>query len=55
MIQALLEVYNKHMQMTITDISAFTNAEDRWKTAEGCNSSAGNPALHIEGHLLATF
>lgn len=51
MIQALLEVYNRHMQMTITDISAFSNEDDIWKTAEGINNSAGNLALHIVGNL----
>lgn len=51
MIQDLLEVYKKNMQMVIADVTAYSNEEDIWVIKEGINNSAGNLVLHLIGNL----
>lgn len=51
MLEALAKLYDRDLQKLKSEITAYENEADLWKTKEEVTNSAGNLCLHLIGNL----
>lgn len=51
MLEALAKLYDRDLQKLKSEITAYENEADLWKTKEEITNSAGNLCLHLIGNL----
>ena len=51
MVSEIIKILNRDLRRLSTEISAFENEENLWKTTGNISNSSGNLALHLIGNL----
>ena len=53
--KVLAELYERDLDRLRTEITAYGNEADLWKTSDGISNSTGNLCLHLSGNLKHFF
>lgn len=51
----LIDLYERDLDKLRTEIEAYSNEANLWKTVDGISNSAGNLCLHLTGNLQHFF
>lgn len=51
MIPELVKIFSRDLSKLQSEIGAFTNEDDIWKTVDHVKNSCGNLCLHLVGNL----